>query len=117
MTMSAHGVRLRDELGGGSDHADLMPSRIPVLRSFQDDVDQRRNRHGARSFDAATLDLVLRALDCIAVLAPELAPASQEISFTFRMDSSVTQAGGIPGPPSAPAPSDPFDVRRVLADL
>ena len=115
--MSAHGVRLRDELGGGSDHADLMPSRIPVLRSFQDDVDQRRNRHGARSFDAATLDLVLRALDCIAVLAPELAPASQEISFTFRMDSSVAQAGGIPGPPSAPAPSDPFDVRRVLADL
>ena len=113
--MSAYGVRLRDELGVGSDHANLVPSQIPVLKSFQDDVDQRRNRRGAQSFDAVTLDLVLRALDSIAVLAPELTPASQEISFTLRMDTSVAQTGGIPGPP--PAPSDPFDVRRVLADL
>jgi hypothetical protein len=113
--MSTYGVRLHDELGVGSDRADLMPSQIRVMASFQNGVDQRLFRRGARSFEAATLDLVLRALDSIGLLAPELTPASHEISFTLRMHPAAPQAGGIPGPP--PAPSDPFDVRRVLADL
>jgi hypothetical protein len=113
--MSAYGVRLHDELGVGSDHADLMSSQVGVMKSFQDDVDQRRNTRGAEWFDAATLDLVLRALDSIAVLAPELTTASQDISFTLRMDTSTPQTGGVTAPPSAP--TDPFDVRRVLADL
>jgi hypothetical protein len=113
--MSAYGVRLHDELGAGSDHAALMPSQLGVMTSFQDDVDRRRNTRGAESFDAATLDLVLRALDSIAMLAPQLTPVSQDISFTLRMDTSTPQAGGVTAPP--PAPTDPFDVGRVLADL
>jgi hypothetical protein len=107
--LSDYGPGFPNGLGFGRDQHDL-------AGGFQSKVDRQRIKYGARSFDATTLDLAVRALDSIAVLDSRLAPYSREIIYMLTIDTSVPERPGTAGPP-APPPTEAFDVRRVLSDL
>lgn len=107
--LSGYDPEQGDEFGFGSEHLDL------VLR-FKENVGRWGTTLGARSSQSTTLDLVLRALESIALLEPALQRSSREIAYMLTLDTSGPPEPGAP-PPPLPTQHETFDVRRVLEDL
>jgi hypothetical protein len=107
--LSGYDPEQEDEFGFGSEHLDL-------LLRFQGKVGRWATTLDARSLQSTTLDLVLRALESIALLEPALQRSSREIAYMLTIDTSVPPEPGAPPPPPR-TQSEAFDVRRVLEDL
>jgi hypothetical protein len=87
-----------------------------VMAEFLDRVDLRRLEQCPEPLAPTELEPVLRALDSIASLAPELSLSAENLARVLRR-ARTTDA---PGPTTSEQPSyvgEAFEVRRVLADL
>ena len=107
--LSGYDPEQGDEFGFGSEHLEL-------LAQFQGEVDRRCMMQGAQAFESTTLDLVLRALESISLLGPELRRYSREIAYMLTIDTSLSSDPGAALPPPRTL-GETFDVRRVLEDL
>lgn len=93
---------LKARLGHNDDHVELMASFLG-----------RAELH--KSLPGPEADQVLRALELIAVLEPDLQGLARFVGRDLR--SAATSPSGLEPDDSEPPPPDLFEVRRVLADL